>query len=77
MAVPFDGNPGTGTDYFFDYPHIGVGQDALYLSANMFGASFVRNHVMAFQKDVMYAGGSANYVKLNISSTNFTCNRPS
>ena len=68
----FDGNPGTGTDYFFDYPHIGVGQDALYLSANMFGASFVRNHVMAFQKDVMYAGGSANYVKLNIGSTNFT-----
>ncbi|MFZ2488983.1 MAG: hypothetical protein WAZ19_12795 [Anaerolineae bacterium] len=32
-----DGNPGTGTDYFFDYPHIGVGQNALYMSANMFG----------------------------------------
>lgn len=68
----FDGNPGTGTDYFFDYPHIGIGQDAIYISANMFGASFVRNHVMALQKDVMYSGGSASYIKLNVGSANFT-----
>lgn len=68
----FDGNPGTGTDYFFDYPHIGVGQDALYLSANMFGASFVRNHVFAYQKDAMYAGTSANSVKFNVGTANFT-----
>jgi subtilisin-like proprotein convertase family protein len=68
----FDGNPGTGTDYFFDYPHIGIGQDALYLSANMFGSSFVRNHVFAFQKDAMYAGLAANSVKINVGSTNFT-----
>lgn len=68
----FDGNPGTGTDYFFDYPHIGVGQDALYMGANMFGANFVRNHILAFQKDTMYSGGSASYVKLNVSSTYFT-----
>ncbi|MEI2608801.1 MAG: hypothetical protein V9G20_09240 [Candidatus Promineifilaceae bacterium] len=68
----FDGNPGTGTDYFFDYPHIGVGQDALYMGANMFGAAFTRNHVLAFQKDAMYAGTSASYVKLNVASTYFT-----
>ncbi|MCA9967728.1 MAG: hypothetical protein KC423_25960, partial [Anaerolineales bacterium] len=68
----FDGNPGTGTDYFFDYPHLGVGQNALYLSANMFGASFVRNHVFAYDKFAMYAGQSANSVKINVGSTNFT-----
>ena len=68
----FDGNPGTGTDYFFDYPHMGVGQDAIYLAANMFGASFVRNHVFAFDKNAMYAGQSANSVKINVGSGNFT-----
>lgn len=68
----FDGNPGTGTDYFFDYPHIGIGQDALYLGSNMFGASFVRNHIFAFDKDAMYAGQTANSVKINIGSNNFT-----
>ncbi|MBE2220519.1 MAG: hypothetical protein IAF02_03210 [Anaerolineae bacterium] len=68
----FDGNPGGGSDYFFDYPHIGVGQDALYLGSNMFGASFVRNHIFAFQKDVMYAGGAANFAKIDVGSSNFT-----
>lgn len=68
----FDGNPGTGTDYFFDYPHLGVGQNALYLSANMFGTSFVRNHVFAYDKFAMYAGQSANSVKINVGSSNFT-----
>ena len=68
----FDGNPGGGADYFFDYPHIGIGQDALYVGANMFGASFVRNHIFAFEKDVMYAGGSANFYKVNVGSNNFT-----
>ncbi len=68
----FDGNPGTGTDYFFDYPHIGIGQDALFLGSNMFGTSFVRNHVFAFDKDAMYAGQTANSVKINVGSNNFT-----
>ncbi|MCA9980713.1 MAG: proprotein convertase P-domain-containing protein, partial [Anaerolineales bacterium] len=62
----FDGNPGDGTDYFLDYPHIGVGQDALYVTANMFlGTSFVRTHVFAFDKDSMYAGLPANSWKIN------------
>ncbi len=68
----FDGNPGGGTDYFFDYPHIGIGQDALYLGANMFGTFFVRNHIFAFEKDDMYAGASASYLKYNVGSGNFT-----
>ncbi len=68
----FDGNPGGGSDYFFDYPHIGVGQDALYVGANMFGANFVRNHIFAFEKDAMYAGGAANFAKINVGSSNFT-----
>ena len=68
----FDGNPGGGADYFFDYPHIGVGQDALYLGANMFGAGFITNHIFAFEKDVMYAGGSPSSVKFNVSNSYFT-----
>ena len=68
----FDGNPGAGTDYFFDYPHIGTGQNALYLSANMFGNNFVRNHVMAFDKNAMYAGLAANSVKVDVGSAYFT-----
>ena len=61
----FDGNPGSGTDYFMDYPHIGVGQDAIYLSANMFGTGFARNHIFAYDKDAMYAGQPASFVKFN------------
>lgn len=68
----FDGNPGGGSDYFFDYPHMGIGQDAIYVSANMFGSSFVRNHVFAFDKDAMYSGASANSVKFDVGATNFT-----
>lgn len=68
----FDGNPGTGTDYFFDYPHLGVGQQALYLGANMFGSFFIRNHVFAFDKNAMYAGLTANSVKFDVGSANFT-----
>jgi hypothetical protein len=68
----FDGNPGTDTDYFFDYPHLGIGQNALYLSANMFGAAFVRNHIFALNKNAMYSGQVASYIKFNVGSTNFT-----
>ena len=47
---------------FFDYPHAGVGVDAIYVGANMFGAGFGR--VFAFEKAAMYAGtpaASANH----------------
>lgn len=68
----FNGNPGDGTDYFFDYPHIGVGQDAIYLTANMFGSYFTRNHIFAFEKDAMYAGQAAKSLKFNLGSSHFS-----
>ena len=68
----FDGNPGEGSDYFFDYPHLGVGQEALYLSANMFGSTFVRNHVFAYDKNALYSGTSADSIKIEVGASNFT-----
>lgn len=47
---------------FFDYPHAGVGEDAIFVGANMFGAGTGR--VFAFEKAAMYAGtpaASANH----------------
>lgn len=70
----FDCNPGAGTNYFCDYHRVAAGQDALYVTANMFGQSFVRNHVFAFEKSQMYAGQPANFVKFDVSSTYFTLN---
>ncbi len=42
---------------FFDYPHAGVGVDAIYVGANMFGPGTGR--VFAFEKAAMYAGTAA------------------
>ncbi len=42
---------------FFDYPHAGVGVDAIYVGANMFGGGLGR--VFAFEKAAMYAGSPA------------------
>lgn len=42
---------------FFDYPHAGVGEEAIYVGANMFGAFTGR--VFAFEKAAMYAGTPA------------------
>ena len=41
---------------FFDYPHAGVGLDAIYMGANMFAASFAEGRVWALDKFAMYAG---------------------
>jgi hypothetical protein len=42
---------------FFDYPHIGVGINALYMGANQFlGNSFFEGRVWAMDKEQMYAG---------------------
>ncbi len=43
---------------FFDYPHAGVGVDAIYVGANMFGPGLGR--VFAFEKAAMYAGDPAS-----------------
>ena len=74
----FDGNPGPGPDLFFDYPHLGVGQKAIYVSGNMFDLTkppqdqFRRNNVLAFDKFAMYAGDSAEVSLATASSQHFT-----
>ncbi len=70
----FDCNPGAGTNYFCDYHRIAAGQTAVYVTANMFGQSFVRNHVFAFEKAKMYAGEAANFVKYDVGNNYFTLN---
>ena len=51
---------------FFDYPHAGVGRDAIYMGANIFNCiifcSFSESRVWAFDKQAMYNGQSASYV---------------
>jgi hypothetical protein len=44
----------TGSD-FFDYPHVGIGDQAIYLGANIFGTTF-KGRVWALNKTQMYAG---------------------
>jgi hypothetical protein len=47
---------------FFDYPHAGVGLDAIYLGANMFGSGFVEGRLWALDKDAMYSGAAMSVV---------------
>lgn len=70
IAVSQTGNPAglwnlysfstaSGRD-FFDYPHLGVGDDAIYLGANIFGVRrFKEGRIWAIDKNTMYAGGAA------------------
>ena len=44
---------------FFDYPHAGIGTDAIYFSANMFGASYEESIIWAIDKAAMYSGNSS------------------
>ncbi len=42
---------------FFDFPHAGIGLDAIYLGANMFaGNTFAEGRIWAFDKAALYAG---------------------
>ena len=55
---------------FFDYPHAGVGRDAIYVGANIFGTfGFVEGRIYALDKAAMYAGQSAQYVTRSLGST--------
>jgi len=53
---------------FFDYPHAGVGVDAIYVGANMFGGG-VTGRVFAFDKVAMYAGGAAQSADVSLGSS--------
>ena len=53
-------------DEFFDYPHAGVGRDAIYVGANMFGGGSGR--VFALEKVAMYNGLAASSVTHGLGS---------
>jgi len=54
---------------FFDYPHAGVGEDAIYLGANMFGVlQFKEGRVWAINKADLYAGRSPQVVSYGLGS---------
>ncbi|WP_420632036.1 DUF7594 domain-containing protein [Candidatus Leptofilum sp.] len=57
---------------FFDYPHAGVGRDAIYMGANMFTFSFLDSRIWAFDKQAMYAGQPATSVMRNLGSNEDT-----
>ncbi|MGH2536780.1 MAG: Ig-like domain-containing protein [Candidatus Promineifilaceae bacterium] len=66
----------TGSN-FFDYPHAGVGNDAIYMGANIFSCniftcSFLRSQVWAFDKAEMYAGQPASFVTRNLATSEDT-----
>ncbi|MDX1663912.1 MAG: hypothetical protein R3272_08970 [Candidatus Promineifilaceae bacterium] len=73
MAVSRSGDPTQGwylyefptnvSEHFFDFPHAGVGRDAIYVGANMFsGSSLAEGRVWAFDKSALYAGQPASFV---------------
>ncbi len=58
---------------FFDYPHAGVGRDAIYMGANIFRRnSFYEARVYALDKNAMYAGQSAGMVSIGLGSAHDT-----
>ncbi|MCB8949696.1 MAG: DNRLRE domain-containing protein [Ardenticatenaceae bacterium] len=57
---------------FFDYPHAGVGRDAIYMGANMFTFSFLDSRIWAFDKQAMYAGQPATSVMRNLGNNEDT-----
>lgn len=57
---------------FFDYPHAGVGNDAIYMGGNMFTSSFLDARVWAFEKAAMYAGEAADFVMHQLATSEDT-----
>jgi len=48
---------------FFDFPHAGVGLDAIYMGSNQFGAvQFSEGRVFAIEKNALYTGGTPQVV---------------
>ncbi|MCA9986111.1 MAG: hypothetical protein KDE59_17510, partial [Anaerolineales bacterium] len=61
---------------FFDYPHAGVGDNALYMGGNMFNCapscSFIESRIWAYDKAAMYSGNSASFVTASLGTSGFT-----
>jgi hypothetical protein len=54
---------------FFDYPHVGVGDDAIFMGANMFGPrSFKEGRIWAIEKNALYAGNAPSVVSFGIGN---------
>jgi hypothetical protein len=67
---------GTSRD-FFDYPHAGVGNDAIYMGGNIFNCTiftctFKEARVWAFDKAAMYAGQAAAAVTQSLGNSHDT-----
>ena len=72
----------TPASLFFDYPHAGVGQDAIYMGGNMFDCliscdfliiGFSHSRIWAFDKAQMYAGAAlSNIATAQLSTTQAT-----
>jgi hypothetical protein len=56
----------------FDYPHAGVGLDAIYMGANMFKGGFVEGRIWAIDKMAMYAGAPAPAVVTHSTGSHST-----
>ncbi|MCG8346727.1 MAG: Ig-like domain-containing protein [Chloroflexales bacterium] len=59
----------SNTSNWMDYPHAGVGRDAIYMGGNMFSwqGSFVESRVWAFNKSQLYAGESVDVVERGLN----------
>jgi len=54
---------------FFDYPHVGVGDDAIYMGANIFGQrSFKEGRIWAIEKTALYAGNAPTIVSFGLGN---------
>ena len=55
--------------YFFDYPHAGVGLDAIYMGANMFnGNTYAESRIWAYDKSDLYAGAVVTPVSRSLGN---------
>jgi len=59
---------------WIDFPHMGIGLDAIYIAGNMFDDDGGLSHVRAFavNKDALYAGTPISVAEANLSSLFFT-----
>ena len=57
---------------FFDFPHMGVGVDAVYVGSNQFGPGFVGGRVFAVNKDDLMSGDPLRVVQRLVPNFNST-----
>ena len=59
---------------WIDFPHTGIGLDAIYITGNMFGDSSGFNHIRVFavDKDALYGGAPITVADSNLGSLFFT-----